>query len=177
MIAVPPMMLPTIVPTLEELKFSARTVSEELALVAVPTDSEIECVCDGVVLQLAEVLKEPMELTELVAVSGKEGSDDKRRDILELVNGIGGIHMLLGWSDDFEVAEIGKSPIELERTEVGGIRVEVEDSETIVAVELPVDIMVSCLVVDSSVVGRATVTVVGFSVDVVLESGSEPDIV
>lgn len=52
-----------------------------------------------------------------------------------------------------------------------------------VAVELTVDIMVFCLVVDSSVVVRATATVVGFSVDessavvVVLESGPEPDIV
>ncbi|KAJ5509062.1 hypothetical protein N7527_011205 [Penicillium freii] len=167
------MMLPTIVPVLEELEFSARTVSEELALVAIPVDGEIEGVCDGVVLRLAEVLKEPMELTELVAVSGKAGSDDER-DILELLNGTGGIHMLLGCSDDFEV---GKSPIELERTEVVGIRVEVEDSEMLVAVELTVDIMVPCLVVDSSVVGRATVTVVGFSVDVVLESGSGSDMV
>lgn len=95
MVAVPPMMLPTIVPTLEGLEFSAWAVSEELALVDIPMDGEIEGVCDGVVLELAEVLKEPMELTELVAVPDKADNDDKR-DILELVNETGGIHKLLG---------------------------------------------------------------------------------
>ncbi|CAI7629846.1 unnamed protein product [Penicillium crustosum] len=161
-------MLPTIVPTLEGLEFSAWAVSEEFALVAVPMDGEIEGVFDGVVLEL-EVRKE-LELTGLIAVPGKIGSDDDERDILEL-------------SDDSEVAEIGKPPIELERTEVVGIRVDVKDSEMIVAVELTVDIMVFCLVVDSSVVVRATATVVGFSVDVsstvvvVLESGPGTDIV
>lgn len=142
MIADPPIMLPTIVPTLEGLEFSAWAISEELALVDVPMDGEIEGVFDGVVLELAEVLGELMERMELVAVSGKTGSDDER-DILEVVNGTGGIHMLLGWPDDSEVAEIGTSPIELERTEVVGIRIEAEDSEIIVAVELTVDIMVS----------------------------------
>ncbi|KAJ5617427.1 hypothetical protein N7537_002541 [Penicillium hordei] len=177
------MTLPTIVPTLEGLEFSAWAVSEELALVTVPMDGEVEGVFDGVVLELTEVLKELMGLTELVAVSGKTGSDDER-NILDVVNGTDGIHMLLGWSDDSEVAAIGKSPIELERTEVVGIRVEVENSEMIVAVELTVDITVSRLVVDSSVVVvRATVTVLGFSVDesstvaVVLESGPGPDMV
>lgn len=182
MIADPPMMLPTIVPTLEGLEFSARAVSEEFALVDIPVDGDIEGVCEGVVLEMAEVLKEPMELTELVAVSDKADSDDEK-DILKLDNEAGGIHMLLGWSDDFEVSEIGKSSIELERTEVVGIRFEVEVSEITVGVELTVDIMVSCLVVDSSVVVRATVTVVGFRVDesstvvVVLESGPGPDMV
>lgn len=182
MIADPPMMLPTIVPTLDGLEFSARAVSEELALVAVPMDGEIDGVSDGVVLELVEVLKELMEPTELVAVPGKTGSDDER-DILELVNGTGGIHMLLGWSDDSSVAEIGKSPIELGRTEVVGIRVDGEDSEIVVTVELTVGIIVSWLVVDSPGVVRATVTVVGFSVDesstvvVVLESGPGPDMV
>ena len=87
-------MLPTIVPTLEGLEFSAWAVSEEFALVAVPMDGEIEGVFDGVVLEL-EVRKE-LELTGLIAVPGKIGSDDDERDILELVNGTGGIHMLLG---------------------------------------------------------------------------------
>lgn len=95
MIADPPMMPPTIVPTLEGLEFSARAVSEELGLVDVPMDGGIEGVFDGVVLELAEVLKKLIELTELVAAPGKTGSDDER-DILELVNGTGGIHMLLG---------------------------------------------------------------------------------
>lgn len=112
----------------------------------VPMDGDIEGVFVGVfvgaVLELAEILMEFRELTELVAVSGKTGIEDAI-DVLELVNGIGGIHMLLGWSGTSEVTEIGKSPVELDRTEVVGVRVEVEDSEITVDVELGVDIMVS----------------------------------
>lgn len=103
MIADPPMMLPTIVPILEDvgLELPACAVSEELALVMVPMDGDIVGVFVGVVLELAKVLAELMELTELVAVSGKTGSDDER-DILELVNGIGRVHMLLEASECHE---------------------------------------------------------------------------
>jgi hypothetical protein len=172
------MTLPTIVPVLEDvgLGCSSWVVSEEVALVVVPTNGEIVGVSDGALLELAEVL---MELMELVAVPGKTGSDEK--DIFELVNEIGGIHVLLGASEchegskDSEVAEIGKSPIRLGEVV---IRVEIGGSE-VTRAEL-VAIVVSCLVVDSLVV-RVTVTRVGFSVDdkstTVLESGSEPDIV
>lgn len=103
MIADPPMMLPTMVPILEdaELKLSAWDVSDESATVAVPMDGGIECEFDGAVLKLAKVLMELVELTELVAVSGKIGSDDER-DILGLVNGTGGIHTLPGASECHE---------------------------------------------------------------------------
>ncbi|KAJ5446052.1 hypothetical protein N7491_002134 [Penicillium cf. griseofulvum] len=173
------MTLPTIVLVLEDVGLGCLSwaVSEEVALVAIPTKGEIVAVYDGALLALAEVL---MELMELVAVSGKTGSDEK--DIVELVNGSSGIHVLLGASEchersskDSEVAEIGRSSLGLGDVV---IRVEIGGSE-ITDVEL-VDIAVSCFVVDSLVV-RVTVTRVGFSVDdkssTVLESGPEPDIV
>ena len=92
------------VPILEDvgLELSAWDVSEELATVAVPKDGGIECEFDGAMLELARVLMELVELKELVAVSGKIGRDDDGRDILELVNGTGGIHTLLGASECHE---------------------------------------------------------------------------
>ena len=103
MIADPPMTLPTMIPILEDvgLELSAWDVFEELATVAVPKEGGIECEFDGTVLELAKVLMEFVELTELVAVSGKIGSDDER-DILELVDETGGIHTLLGASECHE---------------------------------------------------------------------------
>ncbi|EKV04955.1 hypothetical protein PDIG_38860 [Penicillium digitatum PHI26] len=149
-------------------------------------DGEIEEVYVRAVLELTGVLVELMELTELVVVSGKTGREDEI-DIRELVDRTGMVHMLLGWLEDSEVAEIGKSPVELDRTEVVGVRVEVVDSDiSVVVVELEFDIMLSCFFVDSLVVVRVTVTAVGFCVDdeksgtvvvAVLESGPGPDIV
>jgi hypothetical protein len=97
------MMLPTIVPILEDvgLELSAWDGSEELSLVIVPMDGEVVGVSVAAMLELAEVLMELMGPTELVAVSGTAGSDDER-GILALVNGINGIgrvHMLLGASE------------------------------------------------------------------------------
>lgn len=98
-IADPPIMLPTIVPILEGvgLELSAWDGSEELPLM-IPIDGEIVGVFVAAMLELAEVLIELMGLTELVAVSGKTGSDDER-DILALVNAIGGTLILLGTSE------------------------------------------------------------------------------
>ncbi|QQK40069.1 hypothetical protein Pdw03_2923 [Penicillium digitatum] len=131
-------------------------------------DGEIEEVYVRAVLELTGVLVELMELTELVVVSGKTGREDEI-DIRELVD------------------RTGKSPVELDRTEVVGVRVEVVDSDiSVVVVELEFDIMLSCFFVDSLVVVRVTVTAVGFCVDdeksgtvvvAVLESGPGPDIV
>ena len=50
------------------------------------------------------------------------------------------------------MAEIGKSPIWPDRTEVVRITGDIGDSEITVDVELELDIMVSCSVVDSLVV-------------------------
>lgn len=103
MTADPPIMLPTIIPILEDvgLGLSAWDGSEELSLVTVPMDGEIVGVSVAAMIELAGVLMELMWLTELVAVSGKTGSDDER-GILALVdgiNGIGRVHMLLGASE------------------------------------------------------------------------------
>lgn len=143
----PPIMLPTIVPTLEggvgRGCSACDVLSEELEFVTIPIDGDMEGAFDGTVLELIEVLKENAALR---VVSGEAGSADEK-DKTELVNGTGGVHMLLGASeccercpDDSQLVEMGIIFIGLDSAVVVGFHVGTEDSETIDAVVLGVGI-------------------------------------